>query len=64
VRHNGEIKWQGELIYVSEVLAQEPLGFKRIDEEQWEMHYSFHLLGVLDQRTKKITPAKHWHGAK
>jgi len=64
VRHNGEIKWRGDLIYVSEVLAQEPLGFKRIDEEQWEMHYSFHLLGVLDQRTKKITPAKHWHGAK
>jgi len=64
VRHNGEIKWQGELIYVSEVLAQEPLGFTRIDEEQWEMHYSFHLLGVLDQRTKTITPAKHWHGAK
>jgi len=64
VRHNGEIKWQGELIYVSGVLAHEPLGLTQVDEQQWEIRYSFHLLGVLDQRTKKITPAKHWHGAK
>ena len=62
VRHNGEIKWRGEFLYVSEVLAQEPVGLKPIDEEKWEVHYSFHLLGVLDERTKKITPAKGWHG--
>lgn len=64
VRHNGEIKWHGELIYVSQILAQEPLGLTQIDEEQWEVRYSFHLLGILDQRAKKITPAKGWHGAK
>lgn len=62
VRHNGEIKWRGELLYVSEVLAQEPVGLKPIDEQKWEVHYSFHLLGVLDERTKKITPTKGWHG--
>jgi transposase InsO family protein len=64
VRHNGEIKWRGKLIYISEVLAKEPLGLKPIDEENWELRYSFHVLGVLDQRTNKITPAKGWHGAK
>jgi transposase InsO family protein len=62
VRHNGEIKWHGEFIYVSEVLAKEPLGLKPIDEDKWELRYSFHVLGVLDQRTNKITPAKGWHG--
>jgi len=62
VRHNGEIKWQGEFLYVSEVLAKEPLGLKPINEEKWELRYSFHLLGILDQRTNKITPAKGWHG--
>jgi len=61
VRHNGEIKWKGNLIYVSQVLAQEPLGLKQITEDQWEVRYSFHLLGTLDQRTKKILPAKNWH---
>ena len=33
VRHNGEIKWRGELLYLSEVLAKEPVGLKPIDEE-------------------------------
>lgn len=62
VRHNGEIKWRGELIYVSEVLAKAPVGLKRIAEEQWEVRYSFHLLGLLDQRVKRIVPAAGWHG--
>jgi transposase InsO family protein len=61
VRHNGEIKWRGDLIYVSQVLAQEPLGLKQIAEDQWEVRYSFHLLGTLDQRVKKILPAENWH---
>jgi transposase InsO family protein len=61
VRHNGEIKWNGDLIYVSQVLAQEPLGLKQIAEDQWEVRYSFHLLGTLDQPAKKILPANNWH---
>jgi hypothetical protein len=61
VRYNGEIKWHGDLIYVSQVLAQEPLGLRQIEDEKWEVRYSFHLLGTLDQRTKKILPAKIWH---
>lgn len=61
VRQNGEIKWNGSLIYVSEVLAKEPLGMCQIDEFQWEIRYSFHLLGVLDERTNKISPPSQWH---
>ena len=61
VRHNGEIKWNGDLIYVSQVLAQEPLGLKQIAEDQWDLRYSFHLLGTLDQPAKKILPANNWH---
>ena len=55
---------EGEFLYVSEVLAKEPVGLKPIDEDNWELRYSFHVLGVLNERTKKITPAKGWHGAK
>lgn len=64
VRHNGEIKWRAALIYISQVLAHEPLGLKQIDEEQWELRYSFHLLGILNQRTKTVLPPKGWHRAK
>ena len=58
VRHKGEIKWRGELIYISEVLAKEPIGLKPIDNDKWELRYSFHPLGVLDERNKNIIPAK------
>jgi transposase InsO family protein len=63
VRHNGEMKWQGGRIYVSEVLAKEPLGLRQIDDEPWEVRYSVHLLGFLDQRRKTLIPAQGWHGA-
>ena len=61
VRHNGEIKWRGELLYVSTVLAKEPVGLKPIDEGKSELRYSFHLLGILDERNKTITPVRGWH---
>jgi transposase InsO family protein len=63
VRHNGEIKWQGKYVYVSEILAKEPLGLTLRDEETWELHYSFHVLGTWNLRTNTITPAQGWHGA-
>ena len=63
VRHNGEIRWQGQLLYVSGVLAKERIGLKPVDECQWEVCYSFHKLGILNMRTGRITPAKHWHSS-
>jgi len=62
VRHNGEIKWRGQKIYVSEVLRQEPVGLKQVSEDRWEVYYSFHLLGCLDDRTRKILSPNQWHG--
>lgn len=62
VRHNGEVRWQGRLLYVAEVLAKEPLGFKPLEDETWEVRYSFHRLGIWDPRTHEITPASGWHG--
>jgi transposase InsO family protein len=61
VRQNGEIKWRGEEIYISQVLVHEPLGLKQIAEQQWEVRYSFHLLGVLDEQRKTVRPVTHWH---
>ena len=61
VRHNGEVKWRGHRLYLSEVLAQEPVGFTPIGESTWAVHYSFHPLGTLDERTLTITSARQWH---
>jgi transposase InsO family protein len=62
VRHNGEIKWRGRLLYLSETLRQEAIGLKQVDERQWEIYYGFHLLGYLDDGDYKITSPKQWHG--
>lgn len=61
VRQNGEIRWRGHLVYLSEVLAQEPVGFTPIDEGTWAVHYSFHPLGLFEERTLTMTPARRWH---
>lgn len=56
VRHNGEIKWKGKLIYVSEALAGEPIALKRKDEHLWEIRFSFYSLGVLNELVGRIIP--------
>ena len=58
VRHNGEIKWNGHLVYVSGVLASEPVGLEPIETGLWEVRYSFHRLGILDERRMTIAPGQ------
>lgn len=62
VRQNGEIKWCGHHIYVSEVLAKERVGLKQIDEGKWAIYYSFHQLGTLNEENLTIEACKNWHG--
>lgn len=64
VRHNGQIKWRGDMVYLSQVLAGESVALRAVEEDQWEIRYSFHLLGVLDKRQGKILRPSLWHGAK
>ena len=56
-----EFKWRGRLIYLSTVLAKEPIALVPCDNDRWEIRYSFHRLGLLDQPTRKIIPAQQWH---
>ena len=56
VRHNGQIRWKGELVYISEALAGEPVALKQKSEHLWEIRFSSYPLGVLDELTGIITP--------
>ena len=60
VRSNGEIKWKGELVYVSETLKGEPVGLVQQDDRSWAVRFGPLLIGLLDGRTKRIakTPVK------
>lgn len=54
VRSNGEIKWRGELIFLSEVLVGEPVGIAETACGDWRVCFADVELGFIDRRTYKI----------
>jgi len=47
VRRNGEIRWQGNTIYISEALIGEPIGLIEDDDGGWSACYGPIALGVI-----------------
>ena len=60
VRTNGQIKWRGELIYLSEALRGEPVGLVQKDTRYWTLLYGPLSIGLLDDHTGQVlnTPTK------
>jgi len=61
VCHSGEFKWNGQFVYVSQVLAGEPVGLEPIGEGRWCVYYGILPLGTLDARSARaprIEPLK------
>jgi len=48
VRTNGEIKWQGGRIYLSEALCGEPVGLTQQDDRYWAISFGPLQIGLLD----------------
>jgi transposase InsO family protein len=53
VCHSGEFKWNGQFVYVSQVLAGEPVGLEPIGDGQWCVYYGLLPLGTLDARSAR-----------
>jgi hypothetical protein len=49
VRSNGEIRWLGEKVFVSEVLCGEPVGLREVEDGVFEARYGPVMLGRLAQ---------------
>ena len=58
VRHNGEIKWRGGLLFISEALIGEPIGITEIDGDLWQLSYGPVLLGTIDSDGKFARPQR------
>lgn len=58
VRHNGEIKFQGRLHYLTGVLAKELVGLIETDTDYWDIYYSFQKIGIYNARDKKVLHLK------
>jgi putative transposase len=58
VRHNGEVRWQGNTIYISAALTGEPVGFVETDDGGWSVSYGPIVLGVIDHRGDRLRKPK------
>lgn len=54
VRSNGQIKWGGELIFVSEVLSGECVGVSETGEGEWRVRFGPVELGFIDAKARRL----------
>jgi len=59
VRSNGEIKWDGELVFVSQVLVGEPVGISRTAGGEWRVGYANIELGFIDVDRRRLNRQPH-----
>src|SRR5882724_461884 len=57
VRHNGEIKWQGQTIYITEALIGEPVALREHDA-RWTVSYGPIVLGTIAHRDNRLRKPK------
>ena len=58
VRHNGDIKWRGNSVYVNQALAGEPVGLAEADDGGWTVRYGPIALGVIGHRGDRLERPK------
>lgn len=58
VRQNGEIKWNGGMIFISEVLVGEPIGLLENDQGSWSVSYGPIELGLITSRGDRLKKPK------
>lgn len=54
VRSSGEIKWAGQLIFISQSLIGEPVGVAETDDGDWFVRFAGVDLGFIDRRVNKL----------
>jgi hypothetical protein len=54
VRPTGEIKWRGELVFVSEALDGEPIGLRKTAAGDWLIRFCDVELGLISRKTNKL----------
>jgi transposase InsO family protein len=60
VRTNGQIKWAGDMFYLSDALVGERVGLKQVDEALWMVHFGPLPLGTYNswhKRFERYNPA-------
>jgi transposase InsO family protein len=58
IRSNGEMRWQGRLIYVSEALVGQWVGLEPCGDGAWKVYFMRQELGQVDQSRSRVQPSK------
>jgi transposase InsO family protein len=58
VRPNGEIKWQGQGVYITQALVGEPVGLLEQEDGGWTVTYGPIALGVIAHRGHRLSQPK------
>jgi len=56
VRTNGEIRWGGAFIFVSETLTGEPVGVAETEDGDWIVRFADYPVGLIDRRSHRLQP--------
>ena len=54
MRHNGEIKWNGGFVYVSQTLAGEAVAIEETETGEWALSFYAHPLGIIDTKHMRL----------
>lgn len=54
VHTQGDLRWNGHQIYLSETLAGEPVGLRQTDNDRWDIYFGSLKLAVLDATVNKL----------
>ena len=60
VKETGQIRWHGDVIFVSEAVRGELIGLAETERGDWTARFMHVELGRIDRQTRRFTPA--WHG--
>ena len=53
---NGQISWEGHLLFLSGALAGEEVAFEEVEDGLWTVHFATLALGRYDERHRRIHP--------
>jgi putative transposase len=60
LKATGQIRWHGDLVFVSEAVRGEVVGLTETEHGDWTVRFLHVELGRIDRQTRRFTPA--WHG--
>ena len=50
----GRIRWNGERIFITKALANEPIRMEPVQDGMWRLWYGFYPIGWLDETSRRV----------